>query len=39
MYVFISENISILAQPSQSLEPVVETRTFSGKKRKAVRIK
>jgi hypothetical protein len=38
MYAFISENISILAEPSQPLEPVAETRPFSGKERKAVRI-
>jgi hypothetical protein len=38
MHAFISENISILAEPSQPLEPVAETRHFSGKKRKAVRI-
>ena len=37
-YAFISENISILAEPSQPLEPVVEARLFYGKKRKAVRI-
>jgi hypothetical protein len=38
MYAFISENISILAEPSQRLEPVVETSPFSGKKKKGVRI-
>jgi hypothetical protein len=38
MYAYISENISILAEPSQPLEPDVKTRPFSGKKRKAVRI-
>jgi hypothetical protein len=35
-YAFISENISILAEPSQPLESVVEAKIFYGKKRKAV---
>jgi hypothetical protein len=37
-YAFISENISVLAETSQPLEPDVETMHFYGKKRKAVRI-
>ena len=36
-YAFIAENISILAEPSQPWEPVVEANSFYGKKRKAVR--
>jgi hypothetical protein len=36
-YAFIVENISILTEPSQPWEPVVEANSFSGKKRKAVR--
>jgi hypothetical protein len=37
-YGFISENISILSEPSQPLEPLVEAKLFYGKKRKTVRI-
>jgi hypothetical protein len=37
-YAFITENISILTDPSQPWAPVVEANPFSRKKRKAARI-